>query len=288
MADGERGVAALVEMGFSLLEAEVYVQLIQLPASTGYRLAQELGKAPAGIYKALESLAMKGAVLVDDDGAKSYRAVPAEELLNQVERSFRLRREAASTALAELEPAPADHAIYRLSSFPQVVERARQMLGRATEIAVVDLFPASVPLIRAEVEAAQARGVHVLAKLYEPCSLAVGYAVVTPDGERLLRTWGGDWLNLVVDGSEHLLSLLSVPDERVFHATYTNSTYLSILYHSGIVCEIQMDALGAAIAEGQDIEQLRALRQIHFELITARKTPGVRELLETLPGRPTR
>lgn len=288
MANHERGVAALTEMGFSLLEAEVYVQLVQLPASTGYRLAQELGKAPAGIYKALESLAMKGAVLVDDDGTKSYRAIPAEELLSQVERSFRRRRKAASAALAELEPAPADHAIYRLSSFPQVVERARQMLARARELAVVDLFPASVPLLIADLEAAHARGIHVVAKLYEPCSLDVGYAVVTPDSERLLATWGGDWLNVVIDASEHLLSLLEVPQERVFHATYTNSTYLSILYHSGIVSEIQMDALGTAIAEGAEIEQLRSLRQTHFDLITARIPPGVRELLETLPARHAR
>lgn len=278
-------MSALAEMGFSKLEAEVYVQLVQLPASTGYRLAQELGKAPAGIYKALESLALKGAVLVDDDGAKSYRAVPPEELLGQAERIFRQRRRNASEALAELQQAPADHAIYRLQSFDQVVERARQLLRRAVEVAVVDLFPATVPFVRDDVVAAQERGVHVLAKLYQPCDLPASYAVVTPDGERLLRTWGGDWLNLVIDGSEHLLSLLDVDAQSVFHATYTNSTYLSILYHSGVVCEIQMDALGNAIAEGAGIKELRALRQTHFELITSRLPPGVRELLDTLGTR---
>lgn len=278
-------MAALVELGFSMLEAEVYVQLVQRPASTGYRLAQELGKAPAGIYKALESLALKGAALVDDDGAKSYRAVPPEELLGQAERSFAERREQASRALAELAPAPADDGIYRLLSFGQVLERARQMLERAREIAVVDLFPDGVELVRSSLEAAEARGVVVLAKLYRPSDLAVSYAVVTPDHERLLRTWGGDWLNVVIDASEHLLSLLDCRGERVFHATYTNSTYLSILYHSGIVSEIQTDAFGRAIAEGVGLEQLRALRRTHQQTISKRTPPGVRELIATLPAR---
>jgi HTH-type transcriptional regulator, sugar sensing transcriptional regulator len=51
---------SLISLGFTPLEAEVYVCLVQDSPATGYRIAQTVGRPVAGIYKTIESLANKG------------------------------------------------------------------------------------------------------------------------------------------------------------------------------------------------------------------------------------
>src|SRR5438874_1780106 len=74
-------IRALVELGVTGLEAEVYTFLLQESPATGYRAAQALGRPVAGIYKALEALAHRGAVVVEEGTTRQYRSVPGEELL---------------------------------------------------------------------------------------------------------------------------------------------------------------------------------------------------------------
>ena len=274
---------ALEALGFTPTEAEVYVLLVQRPASTGYRVAQELGKAAAGVYKALDSLSRKGAVVVDQANTKAYRAIPASEMIGQLERRQREERETARSALARLETVADDTRIYQLQTFDQVLERARGMLDRAEGMAVVDLFPKVVDLIRPDVERAAKRGVRVWAKLYAPAPLDVFEVVVTPEAERLLDIWTASWLNVVIDAREHLLSLLDVERSGVHHATWSGSRYLSILYHSGITAELQMDAYATAILAGKSGP---AMRKLHDRLRAGLSKPsplGVAELLANLP-----
>ncbi len=81
-------IEALVSLGFTALESEIYTFLLQESPVTGYRVAQALGKPTANTYKAIESLALKGAVIVAEGAQRHCRAVPAQELLNRLDRRF--------------------------------------------------------------------------------------------------------------------------------------------------------------------------------------------------------
>src|SRR5215813_11412219 len=94
--------AALVELGFTALEAEIYTWLAGETSATGYRIAQGIGKPVANTYKAIESLHNKGAILIEEDENRLCRAVPAGELLRALERGFASRRDHAARALANL------------------------------------------------------------------------------------------------------------------------------------------------------------------------------------------
>ncbi len=281
----EQLLQTLESLGFSPIEAEVYVLLVQRPASTGYRIAQELGKAAAGVYKAVDALALKGAVVVDDDGAKLWRAVPPDELLSRLAREHKQRVATARESLSALKAPADDERVYRLQDFDQVLERFFQMLERAAGMVVVDLFPRSVGLVRDAIEAAHRRGVTVVAKVYEPVDLDVSYQVLSAEAQRLLTAWPLDWLNVVVDGSEHLLALVDCRERSVHHATYTSSTYLSLLYLSGISSEIRLDGLRGAIADGADVDQLQKLMDQHHEIFTARSVAGARAFLQQIGKR---
>lgn len=157
-------VRVLVDLGLTGLEAEAYTALAQNPPMTGYRIAQVLGKPAANIYKAIESLQAKGAIVVDEGANRVCQAVPAEELLGALERGFRESRERAAMAPAELESVPADHRVYRLRSRKQLIDRCRRVLRRAERVALVDAFTASLVKLRPGSEAAAARGVVVAVK----------------------------------------------------------------------------------------------------------------------------
>src|SRR5262249_12589126 len=162
---------SLTGLGFTELEAEVYVALLQHSPVTGYRVAQSIGRPVANTYKAIESLQQKGAVLVDEGSSRLCRAVPADELLAQLERRFERRRHQAASALASVRAAPEDDRVYQLQSVEQVFERCRRMLDGCEQAAVLDIFPKPLEELREAVERAARRGVRVAVKAYAPAAL---------------------------------------------------------------------------------------------------------------------
>jgi HTH-type transcriptional regulator, sugar sensing transcriptional regulator len=230
---------ALRELGFTALEAEVYSALVELSVATAYRVAQEVGKAAANVYKAVESLLRKGAIVVDDSASRLYRAVPPAELLRQMEKRFANARTRAERALGRLQRSEGDERIYQLTSREQVLERARGMISSARVSVLCDLFPDTVAELEADLSAASKRGVRVFVHVYRPIALAPGIQVFTSaGGERLLERWPGQWVNVVVDAQKHLLALLDARARGVLQAVYSESTYLSVTYFSALSVEM--------------------------------------------------
>src|SRR5436309_3917681 len=85
----------LSQFGFNALEERAYAALLRRPGQTGYKLAQSLKKPVANIYKALESLLEKGAVVVEDGNPALYSAVAVAELFDRFEGELRTRRKLA-------------------------------------------------------------------------------------------------------------------------------------------------------------------------------------------------
>lgn len=283
----EECVRALVDLGFNGLEAEVYTALAQHPPMTGYRVAQVLGKPAANVYKAIESLQAKGAVIVDEGANRVCHAVPAEELLGLLERGFRASRERAAAALAELQSVPADDRVYQLRSRDQVMERCRRMLERAERIALLDAFPGPLDELRPEAEAAAARGVLVAVKAYEPTTLREAEVFVDPDGRAVIGRWPGQWINVVVDGREHLLALLTRDGLSVHQAVWSESPYLSWVYHSAVSRELIMADVEKRVAEGASSKELRGSME-RYHRIVASDAPGFNLLVRRLGGRPAK
>jgi hypothetical protein len=255
----------LVELGFTEIEAAAYTFLVQHSPATGYRVAQGIGKAVANTYKALQSLRQKGAVIADETGRMHCRAVPPAELLNLLEERRRERLHDASRALASLQPAAGDEGVYRLRSRRQVLDRFRDMLGRATEVALIDVFPEPLATVREAIEAAAARGASVAAQVYEPVTLKGVEVVCRAQGFQVRRRWPGQWLNVVIDGSEHLIAFLG---RDSVEAVWSRSVYLSWIYHCGLAAEMISTRLVAAMDDGVTMATLKRLRRrlepLHF------------------------
>jgi sugar-specific transcriptional regulator TrmB len=242
MAESE-SVQALMALGFTGMEAEVYTLLLQESPATGYRVAQALGRPVAGVYKTLESLAGKGAVLVDEGTTRQCRAVPAEELLARLERSFESRREEAAQALSELRSAPADERIYQLRTPEQVWERARTMLGRCQQIALVDIFPLPLQVLKADLEATVARGPKVAVQVYQPAEVRGARVNAFPWGPRLLERAPWQLVIIDVDGTELLWAMLDLEGRSVRQAFWTGSPMLAFSLYGFVATEFVFGAL---------------------------------------------
>lgn len=272
-------VRTLTAIGFTALEAEVYAYLTASSAATGYRIAQSIGKPAANVYKAIDTLMQKGAVLVEEGESRLCRAVPPDELFDRLAEAHRERLEEARSTLARLERVEEDERVYQMRNRAQVMARAVEMLRQAETVALLDLFPQPLQELRAEMEAAVARGVEVAAKVYAPATLGGVRLAEDPEGARVRGRWPGQWMNLVIDGKEHLIALLSHDGDRVLRAVWSQSVYISWVYHSALSGEIELARLRARLDEPASLEELR---QEASAIRSSARTdlPGYRILLE--------
>jgi sugar-specific transcriptional regulator TrmB len=267
----------LVALGFTTLEAEAYAFLLRESPVTGYRIAQALRRPAPNIYKALESLELKGAVLVEDGDSRLCRPVPPDELLSQLERRFHEHRARAERVLSQAPGEAEDDRVYTLRSAGQVLERARRMLRGCAEIVLADLFPLPLDSLRPELEAAAARGVQVAVKAYAPAEVSGARVVLDAVPDRALERWPGQWLNLVADGREHLIAFLASDGRAVHQAVWSGSTALSWVYHSALSSEIVLDDVRNRLRQGADVEDVKRAADAAEEL-RALHAPGYREL----------
>ena len=231
---------ALAALGFTEMEAAVYCELLRGGPATGYRLGQAIGKAAANTYQALAQLTQKGAVLVDDSDAKTYRATPPAELLAALERGFVDRRAQALSALETLKPAAPDDRIYQLTTPAQVFERAAAMIQRAHEILIFDLFPEPLERLAPLLAQAHARKVVVAGLAYADAPTLPFPVVCSSSASVVTERWPGQQISLVADAREHLTALLAPDGQSVRHAVWSDSAYLACLKHSGLAAEIRV------------------------------------------------
>ncbi|HVS16619.1 MAG TPA: helix-turn-helix domain-containing protein [Thermoanaerobaculia bacterium] len=264
---------ALEAVGLTDLEARCYAFLQGNGAATGYTVAKGVGRPTANVYKALESLRLRGALEVEEGKPRLCRAVPSEEFLATLERGFQQRRSAAAQRLAEVRAPSQDSRVYHLQTPEQVFERFRSLLAEVEEVALLDLFPGAAARLAGDLAAAADRGVLVVAKVYARLDLGGAVTLVQPAAKRTLERWRGEWANGVFDGRQHLLALLDRDLSRVHQAVWSGSDWVSWVYHGALVHELrQIPVRGAA----RDAARA-ALRDARIE-----SAPGYRQLTERL------
>lgn len=265
MTTSNRRSEALRRLGFTELESDVYAVLAAKPPMTAYAISRALGKPTANVYKAVEALVRKGAVLIEDGSTRQCRAVPPDMLLGRLEQAVHRDIEKARSLFAEPEPSNADERVYRLETPEEVISRCVEMLDRAERVAVVDAFPTALEAVAPAVARAAGRGVRVFVEAYAPCTIPGADVIVVEHGAVTLRRWRSEQINVVVDGREHVAALLSQDLSAVYQAIWSDSLYLSCLMHAGRLAEhtlIKMTRLKRA--RGVPAEMKRVLHDHPF------------------------
>jgi sugar-specific transcriptional regulator TrmB len=269
--------ASLVALGLTDLEAHIYAVLLQKSPVTGYAIAKALGKPTANVYKALDTLAAKGAVEFDDGRTRRCRPVPPDVLMSGLEERFRRHRDRVEVGLRRLPGPDRDTRIYHLHDADQVYARCRRLLDSAQQVALLDLFVMPLEVLRPSIESAVARGVAVAIKAYEEIEIEGANVVVEPERDWIRTRWPAQWINMVVDGSEMLLALLAADGRDVVQAFWSSSPFLAWIHFSGVGSELLETGLRAGGIAQLDHDQRRALAAWHRRYIVG-DAPGYARL----------
>lgn len=277
----EAKIAHLMGLGLNRLEAEVYIDLLQHGSATGYATGKRLGKATANVYKAIDHLAELGAVVIEASKRQRLcRPLPIETFIKSVDYRFQSRKEAAERALRDVTRIDEkDNAIFNFETASAVISQARTMLGQCQKIAVLDLFPEAVEVLKPDILALAARGPKVFVQVYAETTLKHCHVVTAQvPGVDLPDLFQGVQFNVVVDAEETLLALLSRGLAEVKQAVWSKSIYLSFMMHIGLMREHNTHQLLGLSEDETTYEKVQEILAID-DRFSPLHVPGIAEMM---------
>lgn len=272
-----KALTSLRELGLNRLEAEIYLFMLPQPPLTAYKIAKHLGKPAANVYKAVDTLAHKGALTIEDGSSRTCRVVPPRVFLRRAEQDFHEVSHDAQAALRDIELSPIGEHVYRIDSAEQVYAYCREMIEKAKSVVVIDAFPIPLSRIASLAVAAAKRGVDVFVEAYEGIDIAGAEITLAPMADRLVSQWGAQQLNVVADGKENLMALFSRDGSDILQAYWSNSLYLSCLHHGGRLCEQTLVRAIQARRNGASADEVMSIIESH-PFFDTKPVPGQQEL----------
>ena len=252
-ADFKNGIDELQNLGFTNLESEIYVYLLGAGASSGYGIAQAISKPAANVYKAINTLDKKGAILLDEGNTRLCSAVPAEELLNALQRSFDSSKDRVGQFLQKIQVIDTDERIFRLKTPEQVYEKCESLIAQAEGMVLIDAFSATLDPLLDTISRTERRGVPIAVHSYDTSTFSRGRIFHNPAGRAVREKWSGNWLNIIVDSKSFIMAYFSQDMNRVLQAVWSNSPYISGVYHSALVAELQLSQLKSEMQKTSNI-----------------------------------
>ena len=270
-------LSLLVGIGFTRIEAEVYLSLAQGAAQSGYTISNGIGKSRSNVYQALKTLEQKGAIVELQAGRnKQFQAVPVEQVLQQKERDFFTKKKVITEAFSSFRNHEEDDQIYALNTVSQVYTKAIEMIQSAEEVIFIDVQPMQLQRIRSVLEETAARGIKVVIlgnETYEVkgCEI-VKYSYYVAPG-KTYEPWGLNWFCVAVDGGKFLISTFKRQEEELIYALWSNSTFLAGWIYSDMLYEMAFSHIVNMFKDGLSREQIwdgiNAYAEKYFDIAPA-------------------
>jgi len=252
--------ARLADMGFTALESDIYLHLLQHGLSTGYAIAKSIGKAVANTYKGIESLRAKGAIEVSVSGkSRQCRAVPWQLFLESQRKAYAENISKLETALTALPAAEDDEAVYQLDNADQVKAAAIEAIDNATMVIFGDIEPAALPAMQKALIRAAARGVEVRIKIYEAATLPGVIVTLRERGEEVYGRTRDVKLHINADGKDDVLAIFNHDISRLLQAFSTKSGLMNMSHYCGLLYELILTEVKQNLKAGNFEAALKAL-----------------------------
>lgn len=262
-------LASLVSLGLSELESQIYVTLNQEPGLTGYRIAKLLNKSTPNTYKALSTMESKGLVVSDDSHqAKLYRALPASEYLDSVERTFSEQRKNIEKGLSELGPSRQGEGIYRILDYTQIITKAKHLIQAAERVILLDLHPRFMEELIVDLTEAQQQGLQIHLLIYDDTRIEGCQHHFPHPGDNPLEKLQSNWMEICVDGHEFLICDVIHDTKSVHEGIWGKNFYLGSTLTAKLGMEmILRDIMHAALEPASGAEFLGQIYDHRYEEI---------------------
>jgi predicted transcriptional regulator len=258
----ERVRPLLSNVGFSALETDVYMALLKEPGASGYRVAQMFGKSVGSIYKALDSLRVKGAVVANETTRPTtYVALSIHEYMNARRRDLEVLETKIEQELEEVVAGPEQRGVFDLTSVGQVYERCRDLLRSAQTVALLNIDARPLEELRGELMAAADRGVKVLIKTRAPAKIP-GCGILAPGapspvpGRPSSDVWSGDELGVAVDFREYVQAFIKSDGSGVEEAIWVRQPHLANQVCSLFQSDFTLTKVSVMVQAGKDVKAI--------------------------------
>jgi sugar-specific transcriptional regulator TrmB len=213
----EELLVLLKDLGFTEYEAKAYLALLKGSPVTAYAVARDSGVPRSKVYGVLEGMVGRGVAFVSHGEPASYAPLPPRELVRDRRREAEGVLSAAEEGLegwAKREgSAPGDERIWDIKGRREILSRLRELVGRAEERVLLQIWGEDAPELAAELEAASDRGVEITVVAYgDPGYPFAGVYLHDPGPEIITPEYGGRWIILCVDAKEVVAGIVFPED----------------------------------------------------------------------------
>lgn len=250
----------LVEkLGFTPVEANVYLCLLKEHPQTGYKISTAIGKSRSSAYQAIKSLENRN-VIIRLEGTQygEYIPVSIEDYMNHKEKEFKKQKDEIVEAFKEVSQDRQQDVIYRITKTTQLFQKIESMISGAEQIILVDTDLAPLEKIDTMLEQKAQEGVKVLVETPE---MLIGKSYKTIQLKSLTNKdidWYAHWMCVSVDGQEFLISLLDPETGELIQGIWCRNPYISPWVFNGMLHEFSFRRLMDIIekeATKADIQQ---------------------------------
>lgn len=269
----------LKELGFTDLEADIYLYLLQNSPATGYKIAKGIDRSFAITYRALNTLQTKGAIMVEAGKNRRTCAVPIQEFMQQKEAQFSDRKKRILEAVRQLPECVHDNRIYQITSLEQVYERCKGMLESAQQRVLIELFPEPIGQLQTTLSDIASRGIDVTARVYSPTTIPGIQIIQSPIGQQTIQAFNSQWLALFVDGRQFLLAQLMADNSGVHYAVFSSNLILSRAMYSYVNSDFHHYSFREILFSSDSIEEARTIYQQMEQMFPPGGDAGFQELI---------
>lgn len=236
-------VQSLQALDLTEYEAKVYVALLGEQASSGYAVARASGVPRSRVYEVLANLVERGIVLTSNGDPVQYAALPPKELLARRRKEIDAALELAESGLESLLAASTDRGlIWDLTGRDAILERVRDVINRAGERILLQLWAEDAPELESVLRAAAGRGVDIQVIAYDDPGFDFGRVYLhEPGAEEISAEHGGRWIILSADAREVVAGIVSLGEGS--RAAWTSHPGLAMPITEEIKHDIYLDEL---------------------------------------------
>ncbi len=245
------------KLGFTLIEADVYTNLIKNNPQTGYKLSITIGKSKSSIYQALKSLENKQAIMrLEGTQHGEYIPVSIEEFMKNQELEFKKQKEEIINSFRDISQNSEQDFIIRITKKEQLYSKIQSMISEAEKIILVDTDEKPLRIIEEWLNEKAESGIKILVETPEKQEDTSYTHIQLKSLTSKDIEWYAHWLCVSVDGEQFLISLLNQYTGELIHAIWCGNTYISPWVFNGMLHEFSFRALMQIIEEEESKESI--------------------------------
>lgn len=201
-------------LGLSEYEAKVYLALLDESPVSGYRVARNSGVPRSKVYEVLGGLVNRGLALVNHGEPVRYAPVSPGEVISRKKRELEGNIDNARESLERyVSSADSRGVIWDLTGREAILERAREMAGRAEKSLLLEIWQEDATELRGALSEAARRGVEVSVVAYGDPGYPFARVYLHDLVDEVTRGLGARWLVLSLDLREVVTGVLSMDEQ---------------------------------------------------------------------------